>query len=70
MDGKKKTSVEFTHSELVVLGLLVGLGASAFDAPAGPAYALKRRLEERFRFMITDQDIINVLKKIKDAGPT
>jgi hypothetical protein len=67
-DPAKKSTLELTTTELDILGLLVGLGLSAFDVPGGPAYVLKGRLEKKKRYMITTQDIINVMKKIEEAG--
>ena len=67
---KKKITLELTSTELDVLALLAGIGLSAFDAPAGPAYALKGRLEKKKRYLITEQDFINVMKKIEKASTT
>lgn len=66
----KKIILELTSAELDVLALLAGIGLSAFDAPAGPAYALKGRLEKKKRYLITEQDFINVMQKIERASTT
>lgn len=59
--------LELSASEWLVLKMLAGLGASAFDAPGGPAYAVMRRIEEQYKVMITTDDIVNVLNKIQEA---
>ncbi len=59
--------IEITENEAIVLALLVGIGAAAFDVPAGPAYVLKSRLELKHKFIITTDDIINVTKKVQGA---
>lgn len=59
--------IELTDTEHKVLLLLAGIGLSAFETPAGPAYVLKGRLEAKEKLFITEQDIINVIKKIEEA---
>jgi hypothetical protein len=58
--------LKLSRGETIVLQLLVTLGASSFDAPGGPAYMLMRRLEEQHKILVTTDDIINLLNKIKD----
>lgn len=61
-----KNTITFSDNELAVLRMLVGIGATAFDVPGGPAYVIKGRLEEKLRKLVTTDDIINIIKKIED----
>lgn len=58
--------LQLNQGETIVIQLLVSIGASSFEAPGGPAYLLMRRLEEQHKIIITTDDIINLLNKIKD----
>lgn len=64
----KKITLQLSETEFDVLTLLAGIGMSAFDAPGGPAYALKGRLEKKKKYLITEQDFINVMQKIEKAS--
>ena len=60
--------ISLTSSELDLLGLLTGIGLSAFDVPAGPAYVLKGKLEKKRKKIFTEQDFINLMEKIEKAS--
>lgn len=64
-----KYDISLTDTELDVLVMLTSLGMMAFDVPSGPGYVLKRRLEDKNKYIITEQDFINVMKKIEKARP-
>lgn len=51
--------------ESVTLSLLTMVGASAFDSPNPHVSAIKRRMEEKFDVAISDEDIVNIITKVK-----
>lgn len=62
----KKNMLTCSDNELAVLQMLVGLGATAFDIPGGPGYVIKGRLEKKLGRLITTEDIINIVSKVRD----
>lgn len=58
--------LHLTRDEAIVLMLLVGVGATAFDVPGGLADQKRRFLEDKFKITITGDDIAKIINKVSN----
>jgi len=55
------------EDEIRALRLLVAIGTSGLASPAGPAHALKQRMETAAKQEITFESIESVIAKVSDG---
>jgi hypothetical protein len=55
--------LDLTQKEALVLTLVTGVGATAFDSPLGQDF--HQRFERKFNVTISGDDIANIIHKVR-----
>lgn len=65
MSNNRVPPLHLTRKEALVLNMLVGVGATAFDMPVGIGNKVREGMEKKFGIEVSGEDIASIINKTK-----